>query len=255
MTTLWPWPRVIAHRGGGTLGPENTLAGFEVGRAAGHRAVEFDVMLTRDGVPVVIHDPKLGRTVPGNRPVAEMTAAELVGLDAGSWLGAQFAAARVPLFVDVLAWCRRHDVWMNIEIKPSSVGAAYETGRVVGETTRAFYDGVEAGPALPELSSFSIHALQAARMAAPTFARGLLVTKVPADWSDRLADTGAVALHARHGELDRDLVARVRDAGVPMVAYTVNEPARARELFDWGLDAICTDRIDLIGADFGAAAR
>ncbi|CAN5261517.1 glycerophosphodiester phosphodiesterase [soil metagenome] len=254
MTTAWPWPRVIAHRGGGTLGPENTLAGFEVGFAAGHRAVEFDVMLTSDGVPVVVHDPALGRTVQGKGKVAEMTAAQLVALDAGSWLGPQFAAARVPRFTEVLAWCRDHGVWMNIEIKPSSVGAAYETGRVVGETLQAFYAGVEPGPALPELSSFSIHALQAARMAAPTFARGLLLTQVPADWTDRLAEAGAVALHARHSDLDRATVARIRAAGFPMMVYTVNDPERARTLLDWGIDAICTDRIDMIGPGFAGSA-
>ena len=67
---MWPFPRVIAHRGGGTLAPENTLAGLRCGLAHGYRAVEFDVMLAADGVPVLMHDPAFGRTVPGIGNVA-----------------------------------------------------------------------------------------------------------------------------------------------------------------------------------------
>ena len=63
---MWPYPRILAHRGGGTLAPENTYAGLRCGMAAGFRAIEFDVMLARDGVPVVMHDPGLGRTVRGS---------------------------------------------------------------------------------------------------------------------------------------------------------------------------------------------
>jgi glycerophosphoryl diester phosphodiesterase len=255
MITPWSWPRVIAHRGGGTLAPENTLAGFEKARSLGQRAVEFDVMLSRDAVPVVVHDPKLGRTVAGRGLVAEMTADALTQLDAGSWFDSSLGSLRVPRYVDVLEWCRENDIWMNVEIKPSSAAVATETGRVVAEVTAAFHEGIAAGPRLPEFSSFSVPALQAAQSSAPKFARGLLVTGVPRDWRDQLESCGAVALHARHGELDAATIAEVRQAGVPMMAYTVNDPARARELFGWGLDAICTDRIDLIHADFAATLR
>src|SRR5206468_942928 len=62
--TMWRYPnRVLAHRGGGTLAPENTLAGLRRGMQAGFRAIEYDVMLARDGIPVVLHDPWLGRMV------------------------------------------------------------------------------------------------------------------------------------------------------------------------------------------------
>ena len=54
---MWPYPRILAHRGGGTLAPENTLAALRCGLAYGYRAVEFDVMLASDGVPVVVHEP------------------------------------------------------------------------------------------------------------------------------------------------------------------------------------------------------
>ena len=59
---MWPYPQFLAHRGGGKLAPENTLAALRCGLAHGFHAVEFDVMLSRDGVPVVMRDPYLGRT-------------------------------------------------------------------------------------------------------------------------------------------------------------------------------------------------
>src|SRR3981081_2367396 len=74
---MWPYQKVLAHRGGGKLAPENTIAGLQCGLAHGFRAVEFDVMLTRDGVPVVMHDPYLGRTVAGAGNVFDYDAAEL----------------------------------------------------------------------------------------------------------------------------------------------------------------------------------
>jgi glycerophosphoryl diester phosphodiesterase len=59
-----------------------------------------------------------------------------------------------------------------------------------------------------------------------------------------------VSLHADHKKLDERLVAEIKDSGLRILAYTVNDPERARELAKWGVDIICTDRIDVIGADF-----
>ena len=77
---MWPFPRIIAHRGGGTLAPENTIAGLRCGLEHGYRAVEFDVMLSADGIPVLMHDPAFGRTVPGIGNVSETSAALLAGM-------------------------------------------------------------------------------------------------------------------------------------------------------------------------------
>ena len=92
----WPWPRVLAHRGAGTLAPENTMAALRVGLAHGFRAVEFDAMAPRDDVPVLMHDPTLGRTTGGAGEVDREAAEELSRLDAGSWHSAAFAREPVP---------------------------------------------------------------------------------------------------------------------------------------------------------------
>lgn len=78
----WPYPRFIAHRGGGTLAPENTLAGFREARHFGFQGIETDVMLTADGAAVLSHDPVLGRVVKSSSPVASLTLKEIKTLDA-----------------------------------------------------------------------------------------------------------------------------------------------------------------------------
>ena len=100
------------------------------------------------------------------------------------------------------------------------------------------------------MSSFERDALAAARAAAPDLPRGFLLDAVPENWSQELAALGCMALHTNHRYLTRALSRAIKDAGYWLFCYTVNEPARARQLFDWGVDAFCTDRLDLIGADF-----
>ena len=249
---MWPYPTVLAHRGGGTLAPENTMAGLRHGMAAGFRAIEFDVMLARDGVPVVLHDPFLGRTVPGSGHVFDYDARELAAMDAGGWFARAYQGEPVPLFVEFAQFCRAHAVWMNIEIKPAP-GHEIETGAVVARIAAAmFADEIDAGASqrLPLLSSFSEVALEAARDAAPELPRACLMSELPPDWDRRAREVGALAIHTNHRHLTPVQAREVKAAGFGLFCYTVNEPARARELLGWGVDAFCTDRIDLIGPDF-----
>jgi glycerophosphoryl diester phosphodiesterase len=251
---MWRYPRILAHRGGGTLAPENTFAGLRRGMDYGFRAVEFDVMLARDGVPVVLHDPYLGRTISGAGHVFDYDAAELARMDAGSWFGADYEGEPVPLFVEFVQFCKAHGIWMNIEIKPAR-GFDVETGETVARITRAmFADELASGELerVPLLSSFSFAALGAARSAAPDLPRACLMGELPPGWEPLARSVDAVAIHANHRHLTEALARSVRDAGFGLFCYTVNDPVRARELLGWGVEAFCTDRVDLIGPDFGS---
>lgn len=250
---MWRYPhRILAHRGGGTLAPENTLAGLQAGMAAGFRAVEFDVMLARDGVPVVMHDPWLGRTVPGSGNVYDYDASELAKMDAGSWFSRAHAGEPVPLFVEFAQYCKAHGIWMNIEIKPAA-GFEDATGALVARLTQAmFADELAAGrlDRVPLLSSFDPVSLDAARDAAPMLPRAALMERLTPEWQARALSHDVVALHVNHKHLTQAQVTQVKTAGYGLFCYTVNAPARARELLGWGMDAFCTDRIDLIKPDF-----
>lgn len=257
---MWFYPKIIAHRGGGTLAPENTIAALQCGLARGFRAVEFDVMLSADGVPVLMHDPHFGRTVRGEGQVARTSAADLNKLDAGAWFDARFAGEPVPAYEQAVNFCKSNGIWMNVEIKPAP-GHEVETGRVVGELTRRLFaaeiaaaeKGAPQGNAsLPLFSSFSFDALARAAEAAPEIPRGFLLDTVSPDWQESLKALGAIALHTNHRKLSQEQAADVKQAGYGLFCYTVNDPERARELLAWGVDAFCTDRIDLIGHDFAA---
>jgi glycerophosphoryl diester phosphodiesterase len=248
----WPYPIFVAHRGGGKLAPENTIAGLRAGLAHGFRAVEFDVMLARDEVPVVIHDPYLGRTVAGSGKVSDYDAAELARMDAGLWFGPQYRGEPVPLFADFARFCIGHGIWMNIEIKPAP-GFEAITGAVVATMAREMFGAEIARGEVaraPLLSSFSSCALAAAQAAAPDLARALLLDIVPSDWEDQARALGACAIHTNQKHLTAPLAAAIKQAGFGLFCYTVNDPARAREILGWGVDAMCSDRIDLIGPDF-----
>ncbi|PRC95003.1 glycerophosphodiester phosphodiesterase [Solimicrobium silvestre] len=247
---MWPYPKIIAHRGGGSLAPENTLAAMQCGLNRGFHAVEFDVMLTKDLVPVLLHDEKLGRTVAGQGQVSEMLAQDLFQLEAGSWFAPEFAGCRVPSYTQVLEFCAKNEIWMNVEIKPAA-GFDTLTGKITGEITRDFYQkNTQFNAPLPLFSSFSLDALAAVKLAAPLIPRAVLFDQIPANWHEHLRALDAVALHTNQQHLTATLAHEIKQAGYGLSCYTVNEIARAHELLSWGVDALFTDRLDLIGADF-----
>ncbi|MCX7165005.1 MAG: glycerophosphodiester phosphodiesterase [Rhodocyclales bacterium] len=231
------YPRIIAHRCGGAVAPENTLAGLRLAGRLGCRGVEFDAMLAADGVPVLIHDETLERTTSGRGRVAGMSSAQLARFDAGIPHHAAFAGEPLPTLDEALRLCAELGLWANVEIKPPA-GQEAETGYVV-----ARHAAMAKGNLL--LSSFSPQALRAAADEAEQLPRALLVEVIPADWRERMATTGAGALHASARALTADAFEAVRDAGFPLACYTVNRRQDAERLFAMGVSAVFTDRLDL----------
>ena len=231
------YPRIIAHRCGGALAPENTLAGLRLAARLGCRGVEFDAMLAADGVPVVIHDGTLERTTSGRGRVADMSSTQLARLDAGARHHPAFAAEPLPTLDQALQLCAALGLWANVEIKPAA-GQEAETGRAVARHAAA-----AKGQLL--LSSFSSAALCAAAGEAGQLPRAMLVGTIPPDWRDRMAESGALALHSSARALTAAALKAVSDAGFPLACYTVNHRDDAGRLFAMGVSAVFTDRPDL----------
>jgi glycerophosphoryl diester phosphodiesterase len=242
-------PPVVGHRGAAGHAPENTLASVRAAAELGATWVEFDTKLSRDHQAIVFHDHKLDRTTDGRGKVAATDWAEIARLDAGSWFHGDFRGEPVPTLRQALAVVARLGLGANIEIKPSP-GLEAESGRVIAGVLAAEWPSALPSPVI---SSSKVEALAAARERAPAIPRALVAFRLPRRWRDRLAGAGCEALHLRERAISARRVARIRDAGYALRAFTVNDAARAGTLFRWGVETVISDfpdRILPVGAAF-----
>ena len=133
----WPYPRWIAHRGAGTLAPENTLAAFRKGAEYGYRMFECDVKLSADGIPFLMHDATLERTTNGHGTGGDLPWAALSQLDAGNWHSRRYAGEPLPTLQNLARFCLANAYLLNIEIKPTP-GTERQTGPVVAQQAAAW---------------------------------------------------------------------------------------------------------------------
>lgn len=167
-----PW--VIGHRGASAIAPENTLSAFERAFRDGADGIELDVTLSKEGVPVVIHDDTLPRTTGTDGWVWSKSIFELKALDAGSWFGTSFANERIPTLAETLDLVRGKGI-VNVEIK-SSRQADRHGGPPPRELARAVVAVVDAhaDPDAIVVSSFDPRVLRHVSRRAPRLKRGFL---------------------------------------------------------------------------------
>ncbi|MCB2020171.1 MAG: glycerophosphodiester phosphodiesterase [Burkholderiaceae bacterium] len=236
----WPYPLWIAHRGAGQLAPENTLTAFRAGARYGYRAFECDVKLSADGVPFLLHDDTLQRTTPACGVAGERPWAELSRLDAGGWHSRGFAGEPIPSLESVAAFVRRNGHALNIEIKPTP-GLEAETGRVVAREAERLWRGCAIPPLL---SSFEAPSLAAAKDAVPALPRALLLDRLAQGWFEHAQALDCTAVVTAYPLMDAAVIARLHDAGLRALCYTVNDPAEVQRLLALGIDGIITDAVD-----------
>jgi glycerophosphoryl diester phosphodiesterase len=244
-------PPVIGHRGAAACAPENTLVGFRRAKALNCGWVEFDVRLTSDRQPILLHDERLERTTDGRGKVSALSLASVRRHSAGAWFDPSFKGERVPTLEEAVTLLAELRLGANIELKAAR-GREAETGLVVADRL------VQLCPfKMPGLliSSFRPVALAAVRARAPGIARGILFRAVPPNWRAVAEESGCAAIHVDHRRLRAPLAVAIRAAGYPLLAYTVNHPERARTLFAWGVSAVFSDdprRLESVAAPDGS---
>ncbi len=232
MPNLW----VVAHRGASGHAPENTLAAFRRAVELGATFIETDLQFSRDLRVVAIHDDTLDRTTTGRGPVRNLTLAELRRLDAGSWFGPQFAGERIPTLEEILAFASEADVVFYLEVKAGGAwGMEYALVAALRETQQA---------ARAVVLSFEPAMLAAVRRIEPMLMTGFLFSQVDANAVKRALDTGARQLAPRGDLVTPSLVSEARRYDLPVVTWTINEPAHMRALVAAGVDGIMTDYPD-----------
>ena len=222
---------VDAHRGASARCPENTLAAFEAAIACGADSVELDVQLSADAVPVVIHDDTVDRTTNGTGAVAQLTAAELASLDAGSWKSPSFRGERIPT-LDQCLWLLAGTVRINIELKARDLRLA---GLVVAAIEqRGLHRQVM-------VSSFHLELLAAVRARLPGVRIHHFLERELApgffERDGRIVDSVGVAKEY----VTPEVVAWFRAAGRPTWVWTVDDPADALRFAAMGVESITTN--------------
>ena len=219
----------IAHRGASGEFPENTLAAFAAAIEAGAQMCELDVQLSADGVAMVIHDDTVDRTTDGKGAVSSMSLAELRRLDAGCKFGAAFAGARIPTLDEVLNLAKGRCA-LNVELK--GAGVESEVCRLV-RAHHAFADTI--------VSSFDWDSLAAARKLEPALRLGVLADRRADAALQAAAHLRAASVNPRYDLVTAAMVKRAHDAGLKVLVWTIDKPARMRRMIAMGVDGIMTD--------------
>jgi glycerophosphoryl diester phosphodiesterase len=207
----------VAHRGWSGRAPENTMAAFQLAMSEpAVNWIELDVQLSKDGIPVVIHDFTLKRTTNGNGNVKDHTYEELSRLDAGAWFDKKFAGEAIPSLEQVLRAVRGR-CRLNIELKTAR--SMYpEIERRVVQLVRKYHMQHDV-----MVTSFDHEAVKRVRNEDPDFRTGLIISGMPVLIRDQLEHAGASVLSINYHYLTADFAHRMISGGYQVMAWTVND--------------------------------
>ncbi len=218
-----------AHRGASRQAPENTLAAFMLAEEQGADGIELDVHLSRDGVPVVIHDETLERTTDGHGPVSKRSAVELRRLDAGGWFAPAYRGEPIPTLEAVLDWAGDR-LRLNIEIKSAAAG------RAVLELLRPRPD------CRVLVSSFDHRLLARLREMAADLPLGFLSeSRLWRGGLRRAITAGAESFNPREDRISPAMLSACQSAGLAVYPWTVDDPKRLLFLARRGVSGLFTN--------------
>ena len=236
---------VIAHRGAGAYYPENTMIAFRSAYEMGAEMIELDVTLSKDGIPVVIHDEDLDRTTNGKGKVADKTLKELKELDAGSWFDSKFQGERIPTLEEVLEFASGK-ISLNIEIKPETVTDTVHGG--VEERVLSLVKEYEMEQYVL-FSSFDYRAIEHLK-ALDVDIYGALLYNEPQSRkrspSKLVQDYQANAFNCSYRQYSKKWADELKNAQIPVYIYTVNSKRTMKKVIGRGVSGIFTDKPDVL---------
>jgi glycerophosphoryl diester phosphodiesterase len=227
---------IIGHRGASADAPENTLTALKLAWEQGAEWARCDVLISKDGHPVVLHDETATRVAGVKKAVADQTLEELRSLDVGQWKDARFAGERIPTLAQVLAHVPAGKrLLVEAKCAPEGVAAILQTIEASGIS-----------PSQVRLVSSSADTLAAAKKLRPDVSTSwivedehpradVLIAKAKAAGADGLDIRASSAI-------DRTLVDQVHNAGLRLDVWTVDDPAEAKRLTEAGVNGITTNR-------------
>jgi glycerophosphoryl diester phosphodiesterase len=249
-------PLIIGHRGSSAIAPENTLAAFKQAFTDGAVGIEFDVRLSRDGVPVVIHDANLRRTGRRRDLIAALSAAELKQVDVGSWFNRAYSPLgrdgypreRLPTLDETFFLLAKQ------RPKPRAIYVELKTQRAEGTSDDLAAAVIELihcyslhKPAV--VVSFNLGAIAKVKELDPSIRTGALfepkrsvikaIRKHP--MITAALDRGANQILLHRSIVSRRLVSLAREANLLPVVWTVDDPRWVSRATELGIHALITN--------------
>ncbi|HEY0766074.1 MAG TPA: glycerophosphodiester phosphodiesterase family protein [Pyrinomonadaceae bacterium] len=244
-------PLIIGHRGASAIAPENTMAAFREAIAVGADGIEFDVRLTRDGVPVVIHDSSLRRTGGVSQRIADLTWAEIAKTDVGSWFARKnklpqgsFSNEAVPSLAELFTLFQSNNLTLYLEMKCDSpveyAPLAEACCRMIAEYGLKDRVMVECFQ-LPALSI--VKEIDTEIRTVALFEPSLSNPSVLSDQSviNKATEIGAAAIALHHRLARRSLVEKAKANGMHVAVWTVDNPSWIERARTTGIDALITN--------------
>ncbi len=226
----------IAHRGASSLAPENTIAAFDKAVDIGADGLEFDVQLSKDNVPVIIHDHSLERTTSGKGLVKDHTLAELKKNDAGSWFAAEFKELEIPTLEEIFTRYADNRLLLNIELKNETEPYPGIEKAVLQCISRHKLE------ARTLISSFNHDSLVKCRDINPDIRTGLLYVEDIKDPWYYARSLGCYSAHPLFFYLQSpEILAGFKKHNIPLYPWTVNDPEQMQIFALEGIEAIITD--------------
>ncbi|QXE00342.1 glycerophosphodiester phosphodiesterase [Terribacillus sp. DMT04] len=227
--------KIFAHRGASNYAPENTMAAFQMAERMQADGIETDVQLTKDQVPVLIHDESINRTTNKRGLVRNFTYEQLQQVDAGSWFHRDYAGEKIISLDYFLSWIKQTSLLLNVELK----------------TNKFPYPGIEeiVIQRLQEhqmtdrttISSFNPDSIRRTAALCSAIDTGFLTSKRPKHLFSLMEEIGAKALHPKFRLLNKKLLDECQQRNIPIRVYTVNQPVYILKALEAACDTIISD--------------
>ncbi|GAA0481687.1 glycerophosphodiester phosphodiesterase [Salinibacillus aidingensis] len=227
--------RIFAHRGASQYAPENTMPAFELAYEMNADGIETDVQLTKDHIPVLIHDENVRRTTNGIGFVQDYTLQEIIQLDAGSWFSSSFTNTSIVTLEKFLQWISPKSLKLNLELKNNVIdyknleSIVYNMVKDYGLLERTVF------------SSFNPKSMERMYKLDPAANTAFLTTSKIRRLTQFTRSIGCNGLHIKYRILSSQLVEECRKTGLDLRVFTVNRPAQMDRCYKFKCAGLFTD--------------
>ncbi|MFC0472374.1 glycerophosphodiester phosphodiesterase [Halalkalibacter kiskunsagensis] len=231
--------KIFAHRGFSSQFPENTMIAFQTALEVGVDGIEFDVQLSKDHVPVIIHDHTLDRTSTGSGVVGHYSLQELKQFSAGSWFHEQFKEEQIPTLEEIFLWATNNALQLNVELK----GYVWERQKLISIVFPLIKKYGLQNRVI--VSSFDHKVIHLWNKQFPTIETGIIVKAALHNPKLYVQQIATLGYHFYYMSLTTEEAEQLINSGIRLRPYTVNDKNWIRTFVNLKCEAIITDYPDL----------